>query len=78
MSFEDKAQALSGSNTCSFHADDIAASEEFRKNYETRFNVVKAADMPWEHALRMEEVAEPNCFTTAAFAGNVEALLESR
>ena len=36
------------------------------------------ADMPWEHALRMEEFAEPNCFTTAAFAGNVEALLESR
>ena len=50
MSFEDKAQALSGSNTCSFHADDIAASEDFRKNYETRFNVVKAADMPWERS----------------------------
>ena len=50
MSFEDKAQAFSGSNTCSFHADDIAASEEFRKNYETRFNVVKAADMPWERS----------------------------
>jgi hypothetical protein len=50
MSFEDKAQALSGSNTCSFHADDIAASEEFRKNYATRFNVVKAADMPWERS----------------------------
>ena len=36
------------------------------------------ADMPWEQALRMEEFAEPNCFTTAAFAGNVEALLEKR
>ena len=36
------------------------------------------ADMPWEQALRMEEFAEPNCFTTAAFAGNVEKLLESR
>jgi 2-(1,2-epoxy-1,2-dihydrophenyl)acetyl-CoA isomerase len=36
------------------------------------------ADMSWEQALRMEEFAEPNCFTTAAFARNVEALLESR
>ena len=36
------------------------------------------ADMPWDHALRMEEFAEPTCFTTAAFARNVEALLESR
>ena len=36
------------------------------------------ADMPWEHALRMEEFAEPNCFTTGAFAGNVDALLASR
>ena len=35
------------------------------------------ADMPWEHALRMEEFAEPTCFTTAAFAGNVDALLAS-
>ncbi len=26
------------------------------------------ADMPWEHALRMEEFVEPTCFTTAAFA----------
>ena len=50
MSFEDKAPALSGSSSCTFHADDIAASEEFRKNYETRFNVVKAADMPWERS----------------------------
>jgi quercetin dioxygenase-like cupin family protein len=50
MAFEDKAQALSGSNTCSFHADDIAASEDFRRTYETRFNVVKAADMPWERS----------------------------
>jgi hypothetical protein len=46
----DKEQAHSGSNTCNFHADDIAASQEFRKNYETRTNVVKAEDMPWEHS----------------------------
>jgi len=36
------------------------------------------ADLPWEQALRMEEFAEPNCFTTAAFARNVDALLEPR
>jgi len=36
------------------------------------------ADLPWEQALRMEEFAEPTCFTTAAFERNVEALLESR
>ena len=50
MSFEDKGPALSGSNTCTFHADAIAASEEFRKQYETRTNVVKAEDMPWERS----------------------------
>jgi 2-(1,2-epoxy-1,2-dihydrophenyl)acetyl-CoA isomerase len=36
------------------------------------------ADMPWEHALRMEEFAEPTCFTTASFARTVDALLASR
>ena len=40
MSFEDKGPALSGSATCSFHADDVAASQDFRKQYETRTNVV--------------------------------------
>jgi 2-(1,2-epoxy-1,2-dihydrophenyl)acetyl-CoA isomerase len=35
------------------------------------------ADMPWEHALRMEEFAEPNCFTTRAFEGSVKSLLGS-
>ena len=34
MSFEDKDAALSGSATCSFHADDIAASQEFRKRWD--------------------------------------------
>ena len=37
-------------NTCTFHADDIAASQAFRKSYETRTNVVKAEDMPWERS----------------------------
>ncbi|HYQ20201.1 MAG TPA: hypothetical protein VEQ64_06575, partial [Xanthobacteraceae bacterium] len=46
----DKGPAHSGSNTCNFHADDIAASQEFRKSYETRTNVVKAEDMPWERS----------------------------
>ena len=46
----DKEPAHSGSNTCTFHADDIAASQAFRKNYETRTNVVKAEDMPWERS----------------------------
>jgi 2-(1,2-epoxy-1,2-dihydrophenyl)acetyl-CoA isomerase len=30
-----------------------------------------AADAPWDHALAMEEFAEPSCFTTAAFADAV-------
>src|SRR5262249_33513508 len=42
--------ALSGSASCSFHADDVAASQHFRKQYETRTNVVKAQDMPWERS----------------------------
>ncbi|MGE0037915.1 MAG: cupin [Xanthobacteraceae bacterium] len=50
MSFEDKAAAHSGSATCTFQADAIAASQEFRKQYETRTNVVKAEDMPWERS----------------------------
>jgi 2-(1,2-epoxy-1,2-dihydrophenyl)acetyl-CoA isomerase len=33
------------------------------------------ADLAWEDALRMEEFAEPNCFTTAAFARSVQAML---
>ena len=50
MSFEDKDAAHSGSATCTFQADAIAASQEFRKQYETRTNVVKAEDMPWERS----------------------------
>ena len=51
MSFEDKDAALSGSATCNFHAEDIAASQDFRKRYESLTNVVKAEDMPWERSL---------------------------
>src|ERR671930_46216 len=48
MAFQDKGPAWSGSANCTFHADDTAASQNFRKQYETRTNVVKAEDMPWE------------------------------
>ncbi len=37
-----------GDKTCSFRADDVAASQEFRRNYETRLNVVLARG----HAVR--------------------------
>lgn len=35
-----------------------------------------AADANWNDALTLEEFAEPTCFTTAAFAGSVRAMLE--
>ena len=34
------------------------------------------ADASWDHALAMEEFAEPACFTTAAFARSVERMLQ--
>jgi 2-(1,2-epoxy-1,2-dihydrophenyl)acetyl-CoA isomerase len=34
-----------------------------------------AADASWDHALALEEFAEPQCFTTAAFQQSVQALL---
>jgi 2-(1,2-epoxy-1,2-dihydrophenyl)acetyl-CoA isomerase len=34
------------------------------------------ADADWNHALTLEEFAEPTCFTTAAFADSVRAMLE--
>ena len=37
-----------------------------------------AADASWDQALTMEEFAEPQCFTTAAFQDSVQALLRSR
>ncbi len=36
-----------------------------------------AADAPWDHALAMEEFAEPQCFTTNAFQDTVHQLLAS-
>jgi 2-(1,2-epoxy-1,2-dihydrophenyl)acetyl-CoA isomerase len=37
-----------------------------------------AADATWDHALAMEEFAEPQCFTTGAFQGSVGRLLAAR
>jgi 2-(1,2-epoxy-1,2-dihydrophenyl)acetyl-CoA isomerase len=37
-----------------------------------------AADGSWESTLTMEEFAEPTCFTTSSFQGNVLALLAAR
>ncbi|MCV7299561.1 enoyl-CoA hydratase/isomerase family protein [Mycobacterium barrassiae] len=37
-----------------------------------------AADADWPDALTLEEFAEPTCFTTAAFADNVHAMLNGR
>jgi hypothetical protein len=57
MTFEDKRAALSGSATCSFHADAIAASKNFRERYATLPNVVKAEEMPWERSPRRPDQA---------------------
>ncbi len=37
-----------------------------------------AADSSWDHALTMEEFAEPQCFTTQAFQDSVTALMAAR
>ena len=48
--FEDKGPAHAGSSTCTFRAEDAAASQEFRKQYESRLNVVHGEDMPFERS----------------------------
>src|SRR3954471_632796 len=48
--FEEKGPAHTGSATCTFRAEDVAASEAVRKQYETRTNVVHAEDMPFENS----------------------------
>jgi 2-(1,2-epoxy-1,2-dihydrophenyl)acetyl-CoA isomerase len=37
-----------------------------------------ASDATWDHALAMEEFAEPQCFTTGAFQHSVQQLLAAR
>jgi uncharacterized RmlC-like cupin family protein len=39
-----------GDKTCSFRAEDIAGSAEFRRIYEQAANVVSAEDMPFENS----------------------------
>lgn len=46
--FTDRAPALSGDKAATFRAEDLAASAEFRKRYQTMLDVVHAEDMPWE------------------------------
>ena len=48
--FTDREKALSSDKTCTFRADEVRQSQEFRKAYESRTNVVLAEDMPWEHS----------------------------
>ena len=49
-SIHDRTPSLSGSKTATFRADDVRKSQEFRKDYESKLNVVLAEDMPWEHS----------------------------
>jgi hypothetical protein len=39
-----------GTKSCSFRADAVAASQDFRRTYEERPNVVVAEDMPFERS----------------------------
>jgi quercetin dioxygenase-like cupin family protein len=48
--FTEREPSLSGDKTCSFRADDVSGSQDFRTRYESRLNVVQAEDMPWERA----------------------------
>jgi hypothetical protein len=43
-----------------------------------KLNVLSAADASWDHAIAMEEFAEPQCFTTEAFQRSVQSLLIAR
>ena len=47
--FTDRGPSLSGNKTATFRADEAQASQDFRKQYESRTNVVLAEDMPWEN-----------------------------
>ena len=49
-SIQDRIPSLSGKKTATFRADDVKKSQEFRKDYESKLNVVLAEDMPWEHS----------------------------
>lgn len=49
-SFQEKSFAHSGTKTCTWRAEELATSQEFRKVYETLPNVVLAEDMPFERS----------------------------
>ena len=49
-SIQDRIPSLSGKKTSTFRADDVRKSQEFRKEYEGKLNVVLAEDMPWENS----------------------------
>src|ERR1043166_9564989 len=49
-SIQDRIPSLSGKKTATFRADDVRKSQEFRKEYEGKLNVVLAEDMPWENS----------------------------
>jgi quercetin dioxygenase-like cupin family protein len=48
--FEEKGPVSSGSASCSFRAEDVAASQAFRRDYEGRLNLVSPEDMPFEQS----------------------------
>ncbi len=47
---DEKARAYEGDKTCSIYAGALEESAQFRRDYETLLNVVKAADMPFERS----------------------------
>jgi quercetin dioxygenase-like cupin family protein len=47
---EERDVAREGDRTCTFRGDDVAASQEFRRNYEARLNLVPADEMPFERS----------------------------
>lgn len=47
---EERDVAHVGAKTCSFRADDIEKSAEFRRLYETAVNVITAEEMPFERS----------------------------
>ena len=47
---DEKARAYEGDKTCSIYAEALEESAQFRRDYETLLDVVKAADMPFERS----------------------------
>jgi quercetin dioxygenase-like cupin family protein len=47
---EERDLVHTGTKSCTFRADDIAASQEFRRHYAARRNVVAAEEMPFERS----------------------------